>query len=429
MTPKESDMEFRLPELGEGVYEAEFGGWTVNIGDTIRAGQTLAEVSTDKAVMEIPAPFSGTINSLHAESGAVVKVGDVILTYTGVDQAPEDGAETRATPTATQSQPSGAAKVSQPAPRPSASNAKSSEAATTPEVGAAPSVRFMARKLGIDLTSVHGTGPGGRILIDDLAAQVSPSNGAEHRPRAERPTDYGTPGTRLKFQGVRKKIAEHLVHAKQTIPHYTYVDECDLTDLVKIRESLRDHAAQSGIKLTYLPFFVRAAVAALKEIPIVNSSLDENAGEIVFHDRYDIGIATATPQGLLVPVVRKADQLDLFQLAREIERLSNLARTGKAQRDDLRGSTFTITSIGGIGGLLSTPVINHPEVAILGIGKVARRPVYDPAGSIRPADMVYLSLSFDHRVVDGAVGAVFANAMIRYLQRPALLLLPPTSHR
>jgi pyruvate dehydrogenase E2 component (dihydrolipoamide acetyltransferase)/2-oxoisovalerate dehydrogenase E2 component (dihydrolipoyl transacylase) len=202
------------------------------------------------------------------------------------------------------------------------------------------------------------------------------------------------------------------------------VDEADVTQLVELRDSLRPTFARAGVKLTYLAFFVRAAVRALKEVPLVNASLDEKAGEIVLHDRYHIGIAVATPNGLIVPVIRDADRKDLTQVAHEVERLSADARSGKTKLDDLRGGTFSITSIGNIGGLFSTPVINHPEVGILGIGKIVKRPVYDAAGAIRPADLIYLSFSFDHRVVDGDVGAAFGNALLRHLKSPATLLLP-----
>jgi pyruvate dehydrogenase E2 component (dihydrolipoamide acetyltransferase)/2-oxoisovalerate dehydrogenase E2 component (dihydrolipoyl transacylase) len=199
-----------------------------------------------------------------------------------------------------------------------------------------------------------------------------------------------------------------------------------VTELVKLRAGLKDVYARAGVKLTYLPFFVKAVVAALKEVPIVNSSLNEEDGEIVLHDRYHVGIAVATPSGLLVPVVRDADKKDLTTISRDIERLTEEARAGRAKLEDLRGGTFTITSVGSIGGLISTPVLNHPEVGILGIGRVVRRPVFDQADRIRPAELVYLSFSFDHRVVDGAVGAVFGNAVLGQLQNPAALLLPAT---
>jgi pyruvate dehydrogenase E2 component (dihydrolipoamide acetyltransferase)/2-oxoisovalerate dehydrogenase E2 component (dihydrolipoyl transacylase) len=293
-------------------------------------------------------------------------------------------------------------------------------------VAAAPSVRHLARKLGVDLARVRGSGPGGRVLIDDLAGYVKPNGTTHDAPSKPAPpaVDYGTPGTRQKLVGLRRKIAEHMVEAKRTIPHYAYVDECDLTDLVRIRGQLKEPMAASGVRLTYLPFMVKAVARALKEIPIVNSTLDEASGEIVLHDRYHVGIAVAAPQGLIVPVVKNADRKDVAAIAADIERLSGDARAGKSRLEDLKGGTFTVTSVGNIGGLISTPIINSPEVGIMGVGKVTRRPVYDAAGAVRPADLVYLSFSFDHRVLDGAIGAAFGNAVIRRLQNPAALLLP-----
>jgi pyruvate dehydrogenase E2 component (dihydrolipoamide acetyltransferase)/2-oxoisovalerate dehydrogenase E2 component (dihydrolipoyl transacylase) len=284
----------------------------------------------------------------------------------------------------------------------------------------------MARKLGIDLGRVHGSGPDGRVLLDDLTRYLKVGGAGERAaaPPAEPRPDFGTPGTRLQLQGLRRKIAEHMVRSKHTAPHYTYVDECDVTDLVRLREALREPAARLGVRLTYLAFFVKAVTAALKEVPIVNAALDEAAGEIALYDHYHIGVAVATPAGLIVPVVHDADQKDLFQIAREVEHLSASARAGKVRLEDLRGGTFTITSVGNVGGLISTPIINYPEVAILGIGKIVKRPVYDAAANIRPADVLYLSFSFDHRVVDGAVGAAFGNAVLRRLQSPAAMLVP-----
>lgn len=286
-------------------------------------------------------------------------------------------------------------------------------------------MRQLARKLGVDLTTITGSGPEGRILLEDLAQKITPAPGRDMPPaRPEPKFDYGKPGTRIKLVGLRRKIADHMVHSKRTIPHYSYVDEADVTELVKLRTSLKDVYQRAGVKLTYLAFFVKAVVTALKEVPLVNSSLDEERGEIVLHDRYDVGIAVATAAGLIVPVVREADKKDLGTIAREIDRLSSEARAGKSRLEDVKGSVFTLTSVGNLGGLISTPVINHPEVGILGIGKVVRRPVYDDAGAIRPAELVYLSFSFDHRVVDGAVGAVFGNVVLRELRHPARLLLP-----
>jgi 2-oxoisovalerate dehydrogenase E2 component (dihydrolipoyl transacylase) len=427
-------MEFRLPELGEGVYEAELVSWLVKPGDAVKRGQNLVEVLTDKATMEVPSPFAGTITELLAEPGQRIKVGDVVLAYTAGASEPSE-TKTRATakaqsapaervPEARQTAPPRTPAAAAPAP---AATPRAAGAATgngpSGAVKAAPSVRYMARKLGVDLANVRGTGPQGRILIEDLTSILADRDTGKRPAPPEKRPDYGKPGTRVKLQGVRRKIAERMVHSKHTIPHYTYVDECDATDLVRLRENLRDTAERSGVKITYLAFFVKAVVAALKQVPIVNASLDDEAGEIVLHDRYHVGIAVATPAGLIVPVIHDADRKDLMQVAREIERLSGEARAGKIRLEDLRGGTYTITSIGNIGGLFSAPVINHPEVAILGVGKITKRPVFDAAGNIRPADLLYLSFGFDHRVVDGAVGAAFGNVVIEQLQHPAALLL------
>jgi 2-oxoisovalerate dehydrogenase E2 component (dihydrolipoyl transacylase) len=407
-------MDFALPEIGEGVYEAELIRWLVEPGTTIKRGQPLVEVMTDKATMEVPSPFAGSITDLRVQPGQTIKVGQVLLSYESAAKAaseprpPASSAANRSLTVAAQPIPNGPVRA---------------EAAGRLPVKAAPSVRQLARKLGIDLAAIHGSGPEGRILLEDLAPRFQAPVVPEAR--AEAVADYGKPGTRIKLQGLRRTIAQRMVQSKRVIPHYSYVDECDVSDLARLRESLRDTYARAGVKLTYLPFFIKAIVAALKEVPIVNSSLDEDAGEIVLHDHYHIGIAAATPAGLMVPVIRDADQKDIGTIAREIERLSSAARAGKSRREDLLGSTFTITSVGSHGGLIATPVINPPEVAILALGKIVKRPVYDAAGQIRPADMIYLSLSFDHRVIDGAVGAVFANAILGHLQNPAAFLLPP----
>jgi pyruvate dehydrogenase E2 component (dihydrolipoamide acetyltransferase)/2-oxoisovalerate dehydrogenase E2 component (dihydrolipoyl transacylase) len=407
-------MDFPLPQLGEGVYEAELVDWKVQPGQAVRRGQILLEVLTDKATMEVPSPFTGTITAVHGEPGQQIKVGQVILVYTPAGTAApakekEDGvaAEPVAAAPAVARRPNGVTPSAVP-------------------LKAAPSVRYLARQLGIDLAGVGGSGPEGRILLSDLSALLQKPG--QPRPREVEPVpDYGKPGTRLKLVGLRRKIAERMVLSKQTIPHYGYVEECDVTDLVHLREALRETFAEAGVKLTYLAFFVKAVAGALADVPLVNASLDEPAGEIVLHDRYDIGIAVAIPGGLIVPVVRDANQKDLTQLARDIERLSSEARAGKARLEDLRGATFTVSSIGNLGGLFSTPVINPPEVGILGLGKIVKRPVFDEAGQVKPADMIYLSFSFDHRVLDGAVGAAFGNALVRRLSTPASLLLPALS--
>jgi pyruvate dehydrogenase E2 component (dihydrolipoamide acetyltransferase)/2-oxoisovalerate dehydrogenase E2 component (dihydrolipoyl transacylase) len=285
----------------------------------------------------------------------------------------------------------------------------------------------------MDLASIKGSGRGGRVLMGDLeaathqhAGEAAAGNGRETVSKPPTTAAFYVPGTRVKLRRLRRTIAETMTRATRTIPHYSLVDECDATTLVQLRESLREVFQRESVRLTYLPFVVRAAVAALRELPLVNASLDESAEEIVLHDRYHIGIATATPEGLIVPVLHDADQMSLVEIAREIQRLVEVARSGRARPEDLRGGTFTITSIGNLGGLISTPIIHPPEVAIMGVGRIVRRPVYDASGALRPADLVYLSFSFDHRVVDGDVGAQFARAVIQRLENPAPLLLAPT---
>ncbi|HYH66957.1 MAG TPA: dihydrolipoamide acetyltransferase family protein [Urbifossiella sp.] len=415
-------MDFPLPPVGEGLIEVELVRWLVKPGDAVGRGQGLAEVMSDKATMEVPAPFAGTVTSLAASPGAKVQVGQVILAFSPEGTVgPGDGGtggQEETTRTAEGSINGSARSAVAVVPQ--------SHSPTVPQPPAAPSVRLLARKFGVDLGRVRGTGPHGRILLDDLTPHLAPA-AATPAPKAEPPAlDLGTPGTRTKLVGLRRRIADHMVESKRRVPHYSYIDECDVTDLVRMRAQLREPFARTGVKLTYLAFVVKAVARALKEVPIANSTLDEAAGEIVFHDRYHVGVAVATPGGLIVPVVKDADTKDLPAVAADIDRLSREAKAGRARPDDLKGGTFTVTSVGNVGGLISTPIVNHPEVGILGVGKVVKRPVYDDAGRLRPADVLYLSFSFDHRVVDGAVGAVFGNAVVRHLRSPATLLLPET---
>ncbi len=412
-------MDFPLPPVGEGLYEVELVRWLVKPGDTIKPGQGLAEVMSDKATMEVPAPFGGTIESLDAAEGSKVKVGQLFLKYQTNGQASTSPERERR-----EEQPAQAAAKPVEVKTAAVSASGSSKLA----VAAAPSVRHLARKLGVDLGKIRGSGPAGRVLLDDLAPHLKPkSNGDAPGKSAGTDTsqlDFGVAGTKVKLAGLRKKIAERMVISTRSIPHYSYMDEFDSSELVRLRSQLRDPLAKAGVKLTYLSFFVKAVARALKDVPIVNSTFNEETQEIALHDRYHVGIAVAAPTGLIVPVIHDVDRRDLFSIAGEIERLSNDAKTGKSKIEDLRGGTFTVTSVGGIGGLISTPIINHPEVGILGVGKVVKRPVYDQHGQLRPADIIFLSFSFDHRVVDGAVGAAFGNAVLKHLSNPAALLLP-----
>lgn len=439
-------MQFKLPELGEGVYEGEAVRWLVQAGDTVKPGQTVIEVLTDKATMEVPVPFGGVIDKLLVDAGDKLEIGQPILEYhdkSGAKAEPESNPKpdrehkAKLQPEAKEKKEPEEKSKSKPDAEPKEKHEADDKSKAKPDgkpkptpmpardngahrVKAAPSVRLMARKLGVDLAKVRGSGPDGRVLIDDLSRQLAPGAAA----RSSQPAaDYGKPGTRVKLTGIRRKIAEHMVLSKQSIPHYAYVDEADVTDMVRLRTSLKDAFAAQGTKLTYLAFFVKAVVSALKDVPIVNASLDEESGEIVLHEHYHIGIAVAAPAGLMVPVIRDADKKSIAEIADEIERLSNEARAGKAKLEDLKGGTFTVTSIGNVGGLFSTPIINYPQVGIIGVGKIVKRPVFDEHGHVRPADMVYLSFSFDHRVLDGAIGAAFGNAVLSALQNPARMLI------
>lgn len=413
-------MDFQLPEIGEGVYEAELVRWLVQPGDSVRVGTSIAEVLTDKATSEVPSPFTGTVMAVLHDPGTRIRVGDVILNYQTTVRTETPPASSLPAPAAANGHAPANGHVPRPATAPTPAPAAKP---LVPIPVAAPSVRHLARKLNIDLTKIKGTGPGGRILLEDLTEAI-PAVANRKTMSADVAPDFGTPGTRIRMVGLRRRIAEKMVEAARVVPSVSYIDECDVTELVRLRAALREPCAERGLKLTYLPFFIRATILALKSVPLINSSVDPVSGDIVLHDRYHIGIATAAPQGLLVPVIRDADSLDIWQLAREVERLSSEARAGKSRPADLSGSTFTITSIGSIGGLISTPMINYPEAAIMGIGKMVRRPVYDEAGAVKPAEMVYLSFTFDHRPIDGAIGATFANLIIRHLKNPAALMLP-----
>jgi pyruvate dehydrogenase E2 component (dihydrolipoamide acetyltransferase)/2-oxoisovalerate dehydrogenase E2 component (dihydrolipoyl transacylase) len=419
-------MDFALPPVGEGLIEVELVRWMVQPKEAVKRGHSLMEVMSDKATMEVSADFSGTIGETLAEPGGKIQVGQVVLNYTPEGEEAEDLAPvTPGRMPIIHGELRGLLK---------GSNGKSSAvavpvkaAAANHNLAAAPSVRYLARKLGLELGDVKGSGPGGRILHDDLAKHIQTISTREVAPPIQTAKilfDVGKPGTRMKLLGLRRKIAEHMTASTFTIPHYSYIDECDLSDLVRIRGQLKDKFAKAGVKLTYLPFFVKAIARALQDLPIVNATFDNATQEVTMHDTYNVGIAVATPTGLIVPVLKDADKKDIAAIATEIDRLGADARAGKAKLDDLKGGSFTVTSVGNIGGLISTPIINAPEVGIMGIGKIVTRPVYDKHGEIIPAEMIYLSFSFDHRIVDGAVGATFANNVIQQIQNPAALLLP-----
>ncbi|WP_254531959.1 2-oxo acid dehydrogenase subunit E2 [Natrinema gelatinilyticum] len=542
--------EFELPDVGEGVAEGELVTWLVEEGDKVSEDQSVAEVETDKALVEVPAPVDGTVRELHVEEGEVVPVGTVIISFDEAGEpATEPSAATREESAAADDTESTAAAGEAPE-RPSEVQTET-EAGSTPDdrVFAPPRVRRTARERGIDLSRIDGSGPGGRITAADVqaangaesaakqgqpqsqtpgptageeepgpsessetggggepAAEPSPetATGSSRSRWSEPPTQgdadrdrtlaapatrrlaeeegididavpaveerdgetFVTPeavqeyaeaqkraqeadreaveaGERVEtagqvfaegererrepYTGVRKRIAEAMVESKYTAPHVTHHDEVDVTALVAARDELKRRAEDRGIRLTYMPFIMKAVVAALKEHPEMNAVIDEANEEIVYRDYYNIGVATATDVGLMVPVVEDADRKSLLQLSSEMNELVQKARDRTISPGELRGSTFTVTNVGGIGGEYATPIINYPEAGILAIGEIKRKPRVvtddDGAESIEPRSVMTLSLSFDHRLLDGAVGARFTNTVMEYLENPNLLLL------
>ena len=405
--------EFKLPDLGEGVTEAEVDRWLVKEGDTIAEDDPLVEVITDKASAEIPSPFGGVVARIHVEEGQVVTVGTTLVTIgEGADSAPGHAAVEPTVEVAPGTQPwvAAAEHVADTQTAPTDGNGASGS-----RVKAMPPVRKLAREMGIDLSSVRGSGPGGRILRRDLEVVQT-----GERPATEKPATVEG-GRREPLRGVRRKIAERMSQAHRIVPSVPHVEDCDVTELDATRRlaNERDPAAP---RLTFLPFIVKAVVAALKDYPALNATLDEEAGEIVFHDSYDIGIAVDTPAGLTVPVVKAADRKRLREIAADIDRLAGAAREGKLEAADLRGGTFTVTSPGPFGGLMATPIVMWPQSSILGVHRAVDRPVVRD-GQIVVRKIMNLSVTFDHRILDGMTAAKFVLDVVKLLEHPAVLAL------
>jgi 2-oxoisovalerate dehydrogenase E2 component (dihydrolipoyl transacylase) len=424
----------KLPDVGEGVAEAELVEWNVKIGDVVSEDATLGSVMTDKATVEIPSPVSGEVLWLGGKVGDVIAVGSdlVRLKIAGEDRpaaaaprlkpaAPERRAAPpsppRAAPGPTPPIPATSPPVAPPSP--SAPPARFIGGAPRPEGEkplAAPAVRLRAREAGIDLRQVPGTGPAGRITHEDLDAFIA--RGRTLWGRAVSPARSGV--EEVKIVGLRRRIAERMALANARIPHITYVEEVDVTQLEELREALNKEKRQDQERLTLLPFLMRAMVRAIADQPNLNALFDDEAGIVRRHAGVHIGIAAQTPMGLMVPVVRHAEALDLWGCAAEVRRLGEAAKAGTATRDELVGSTITITSLGALGGVVSTPIINPPEVAIVGVNKMMVRPVWNGMAFL-PRKMMNLSSSFDHRVIDGWEAARFIQRIKALLETPALI--------
>ena len=430
---------FKLPDVGEGTAEAELVGWHVKVGDTVTEDQILADIMTDKATVELTSPVAGTVVALHGEAGQQIAVGGPLVSFKvegkgngasaplsleGRGAGGEGGgASATAQPAASKTAPE--PTTSTPIPTLPPSRGKASEARLSDRNQrplASPAVRNRARDLGIELQFVPGSGPAGRIEHSDLDAYVASGGQTPSAPGSSAASTYaradGTTETRI--IGLRRKIAEKMAESVRRIPHITYVEEIDVTALEELRAHLNARKAKDQPKLNVLPFIARAIVVALRDQPTINSHYDDEAGVLTTHAAVHIGIAAQTPNGLMVPVVRHAEALDPWATALEITRVSTAAKDGSAKRDELSGSTITITSLGTLGGVVHTPIINHPEVAIVGPNKIAERVVVKD-GQMVVRKMMNLSSSFDHRIVDGHDAAVFVQRIKGLLEHPATL--------
>ncbi len=444
-------LEFKLPDIGEGVSEGEIVNWLVKAGDTVAEDQDMVEVMTDKATVTIGAPSAGNVAEIKAAVGDTVPVGSVIVILESSGEAakaapaePAKAAPANPEAAKKESAPSQEEKGEPTAPRkdsgpvgfnlPESTGTASRGDYYNEKPLAAPATRKLARELGVDLRQVNPSGNAGRVTREDVQGFASGSGGGSPKPAtaaaqtamAPVPPPAPVPAApleeRVRITGMRKRIFESMARSKHTAAHFTYVDECECTPLIALRSRLKSHAEAEGIKLNYLPFIVKAVVTALKRHPAMNCLVDDTTNEMVLRKTYDIGIAVATDNGLIVPVLRNADRLSLVEVAREIERLANNARNGKTPREDLGGSSFTVTSLGKLGGLLATPVVFYPEVGILFVPEMKKRPVVKN-DEIVVGHVMDLSLSFDHRIIDGHVGAAFTQEIIDLLQNPDRLLL------
>jgi pyruvate dehydrogenase E2 component (dihydrolipoamide acetyltransferase) len=392
--------EFKFPDVGEGIAEAEIVRWLVKEGDSVKEDQDLLEVETDKALLTLNSPYTGKITKLHGKEGEIIKVGDVLTT---VDAGGED------------------AKVVEPEKKDSGtvvgtlSDNEVVEVVHT--VQATPAVRALAKQKRIDLASVKGTGPGGRITKEDVEAAATKA-GQETSAEAD---VYGSI-ERIPLRGIRRTIAKRMAEASKRVAEVTIWEDADISELEQVRAKEQRVAEEKGVKLTYLPFLIKAVIPALKAHPYFNASLDEAAEAIVLKKYFNIGIAVDTSDGLIVFVIKNADEKNILDLAKEIATLAEKARHRKIDLHELKGSTFTITNYGVVGASYGTPIINHPEVAIVGLGKIEDRPVVR-SGQIAIRKIMPLSLAFDHRVIDGVEAGRFLGVVIQHLEDPNLMLI------
>ena len=412
--------DVKLPDIGEGIAEGEIVRWLVKLGDSVREDQPLVEVMTDKANVEIPSPRTGVVTAVLAEEGQVVPVGTVIIsigTQDEVDRSSDSAGRSGGSLGASEASAAGAHGGTSAS---ADSRIAASPGATSGRVQATPAVRQLAKQLGVALEGIRGTGPGGAVTAADVRGAAQP-RGAETTSTLTAAPAAAAPASgseeRIPLRGLRRRIAEHMKRSITTAAHYTFVAECDMTAVVEHRGRLKQRAEKAGIKLTYLAYVIKGLIEPLRQFPMLNATLDDERGEIVLKRYYHVGIATHTPEGLTVPVLRDADRRSLFVIARELQLLAEAARNSRLKLDELQGGTFTVTSTGAHGGVLATPILHHPQVAILGVHEIKKRPAV-VGDQIVARDLCNLSLSLDHRVVDGAVGADFLYALVQRLEYP-----------
>ncbi|WP_040979850.1 dihydrolipoamide acetyltransferase family protein [Oceanobacillus jeddahense] len=418
---------FKLPDIGEGIHEGELVKWFVKEGDEVKEDDVLCEIQNDKSVVEIPSQVDGTVTKIHVAEGEVAVVGDTLISFDaeGYDDEEED---TKSEDASSESKEEKAEETAEQA------SDESSESDDDKRVIAMPSVRKFARDNDVNIKDVQGSGKNGRITKEDVESFLSGDQkeaSSEPEETKETAASEGAqaaapqgeyPETREKMTAMRKAIANSMVNSKSKAPHVTLLDEVDVTDLVAHRKKFKAVAAEQDIKLTYLPYVVKALISASKKFPILNSYIDDSTDEIAEKHYYNVGIAADTDRGLLVPVVKNADKKSIFQISSEINELAVKARDGKLKPDEMKGASNTITNIGSAGGQWFTPVLNYPEAAILGIGRIAEKPIVRD-GEIVVAPVLALSLSFDHRIVDGATAQNALNQIKRLLNDPQLIMM------
>lgn len=424
----------KLPELGEGVTEGELVKWLVKVGDQIKADQGIAEIMTDKATVEVPSPKAGIITELKFKAGDVVKVDSQLATLQinsqnqpAISQATSHSSIQTPTKTATNM------ALSQNLSTGLSTSASFYPPVMESRVLATPATRRLAREMQIDINTLSGTGLAGRVTREDvmkqsssnvkITSEVSSLGTTVSIPKTSYQSTRAQEEERIPLKGIRKKIAENLQMAKHIIPHFTLMDEVDVTELVAWRESVKEAAEQAGTKITYLPFVMKALISTIREFPMFNASIDDAKQEIVYKKYFNIGFAADTPNGLVVPVIKNADQKNIVEISKEILDLSKRARDGKLKPDEMKGATITITNIGSVGGTYATPIINHPEVAILGMYKIQDRLFLDNKGAVKNQKIMNYTITADHRLIDGAVAARFLKAFLGRIQKPSVMML------